>query len=288
MVAGICLSNTGTISGCYISSPMQVAGGAFTNVLVRAAGICYNNSGIVNDCYFAANINSLSTVEWGGIVYQNSEGGTVKHCYTDASGIIQSCSSIGGIVHTMTGGTVDNCWNDADLMNVQGGTGGLGGIVYSLSGGEVRNCIRYRPSGSFTCTCTTGGVVGGVVARMSGGAVRNSAFYGDLSQSTVAVKGAFVGTLSGGVIENVYALQTTSLGPLTRFYGTQSGSPSFSSCYGQVEVNGAVTVVSNDALGNLLNSHSWSQDVTPSNYLRWDATAPPMLTSSRFASKRRG
>ncbi len=285
-VAGICWESSGTgaeIVACYTSSPMQVVHG--NNHAVRAAGICYKNSALVKDCYVASNINAPTATDWGGIVYQNYGNGMVKHCYVDASGIIQSTASIGGIVHTMTSGTVDNCWNDADLMNVQGGTGGLGGIVYSMQDGEVRNCIRYRPTGSITCT--GGGVVGGVVARMSGGAVRNSAFYGDLSQSTVTVKGAFAGTLSGGDIENVYALQALLLGPRTQFYGTRNGSVSFNNCFGQIEVGNDVSVVANESLSSELNDHSWSQGLARYVYLQWDNEAPPMLTSIPFVSKRR-
>ena len=281
-VAGICWQNSGSIVACYTSSPMQVVLG--NNHAVRAAGICYKNSALVKDCYFASNINAPIATAWGGLVYQNNANGTVSHCYVDASGIIQSTASVGGIVHTMVGGTVDNCWNDADLMNVQGGSGGLGGIVYVMQGGEVRNCIRYRPMGSITCTGS--GVVGGVVARMSGGAILNSAFYGDLSQSTAAAKGAFAGSLSGGRVENVYALQAVPLGPTTSFYGTRSGNPIFYHCYGQLEVAGDVTTVPDAELSGLMNAHVWSPGLTPSNYMSWDEAAPPMLTSASSKTRK--
>ena len=282
-VAGICLENSGTIVACYTSSPTH------TTNSNCAAGICYHNTGKIKDCYFASNINALNATEWGGIVYLNSDGpnSLVSHCYIDASGIIQSRTSIGGIVHTMEGGVIDNCWNDADLMNVQGGTatgGGLGSIVYNMQGGEVRNCIRYRPTGSLTCTGK--GVVGGFVARMSGGTVLNCAFYGDMTQSTVQTKGAFVGVISGGTIENVYAYQKTPLGPPTQFYGQKSGSPTLNACYGQTEQNGVSIPVNNTVLCGSLNG--WNAPESDI-YMQWELETgsnpePPTLNPSGYIS----
>lgn len=277
-VAGICYHNTsnGNIKGCYVSSPMTVYNS--TSQAVRAAGVCYRNEGTIQDCYFAANIHAPRATEWGGLAYLNT--GTVKHSYVDASGIIQSTTSVGGIVHTMTGGMVDNCWNDADLMNVQNTTaytsGGLGGIVFSLQGGEIRNCIRYRPAGSFTCT--GGGIVGGFVARMTGGFIRNSAFYGDLTQSTSS-KGAFVGSFTGGTIENAYAYQ--SLGTtLAFYYQTANSGTTFVDCFGQTVKTGVTIPSSYADLLSSLNSHGWTEN--SGSYKSWQAydtenSAPPIL-----------
>ena len=279
-VAGICLENTasGKIVACYTSSPMHTNIG--NSYAAYAAGICYLNVGEVKDCYFASNINAPVATQWGGIVYQNGVGGTVTHCYVDASGIIQSTTSIGGIVHTMTGGVVDNCWNDADLMNVQQGpiTGGLGGIVFSLQGGEVRNCIRYRPTGSFTCTGQ--GVVGGCVARMSGDAiVRNCAFYGDMALSSVTVKGTLVGSVSGGTIENTYGWQTAA-GSASNFYGQLAGTPTLSHCYGQLQQTGVTLSTINNLLDNL---NGWSAP-TSGVYMKWKSggnNEPPILDNEQ-------
>lgn len=291
-VAGICLENSGKIVACYASSPMRAVHTTDngTTYASQAAGICFKNSNMVKDCYFASNINMLYPTEWGGIVYRNIEGGNVTHCYVDASGIIQSTASIGGIVHKIEGGVIDNCWNDADLMNVQrSNAGGLGGIVYSMEGGEVRNSIRYRPTGSLTCTGS--GVVGGFVARMSGGEVRNCAFYGDLTQSTVQVKGAFVGTISGGTIQNVYGYQTP-IGPSTDFYGQKSGNPTFSFCYGQTEQNNDIIIPSsNESLLSQLNGNGGWTATSANTYMQWidpntgtsaANTAPPVINQKSY------
>ena len=124
-IAGICYRNTGTIERCYAASPMQGMVGSTHSQ--QAAGICYENQGTVQDCYMAANINKANT-SWGGIVYLNS--GTLKNSYLDASGIIQSRTSVGGIVNTMTDGLVDGCWVNTDLIDVD--AGGLGGVVHTL------------------------------------------------------------------------------------------------------------------------------------------------------------
>jgi hypothetical protein len=278
-VAGICLENSGEnakIVACYTSSPMQVHSGSLG--AAQAAGICHQNSALVKDCYFASNINAAIPTNWGGIVYQNNAGGSVTHCYVDASGIIQTTTSVGGIVHTMVDGVVDNCRNEADLMNVQQTTnGGLGSIVYSMQGGEVRNCIRYRPTGSLTCTGS--GAVGGFVARMTGGTVRNGAFYGDMTQSTVQTRGAFVGDLRGGTIENVYGYQT-SIGPATDFYGRMSGTTTtLNYCYGQTSQQ---YVSHTDALGTDLNG--WTPE--PGIYRKWISipSNPPMIDQSSQGS----
>ena len=300
-MGGICLYNHGTITQCFIPSPMRANVG--TDESVEAGGICYSNAGTISDCYFAANIN-LSGTNWAGIAYINS-GGSLTRCYVDASGIIQSKKSVGALVHTMTGGTVDKCWNDADLLqvdnsNVQPGQDaalGLGGLVYEMSGGTVRNCYRRRSSGSMTAKI---GIMGGFVAKMSGGLIANCYVYSDMSQTVCNTKGIFVGSLTGGTIENCYGEQTAILGSPTPFYGSKSGSPALNDCYSKVEQAG-VTVY--DSHAELLNGrqnqdetyifpgltrHSWP-DGTRSYYLGWVAgpNGEPAQHSSSTLTKRK-
>ena len=300
-MGGICLYNHGTITQCFIPSPMRANVG--TDESVEAGGICYSNEGTISDCYFAANIN-LSGTNWAGIAYINS-GGSLTRCYVDASGIIQSKKSVGALVHTMTGGTVDKCWNDADLLqvdnsNVQPGQDaalGLGGLVYEMSGGTVRNCYRRRSSGSMTAKI---GIMGGFVAKMSGGLIANCYVYSDMSQTVCNTKGIFVGSLTGGTIENCYGEQTAILGSPTPFYGSKSGSPALNDCYSKVEQAG-VTVY--DSHAELLNgrqnqdetyifpgltNHSWP-DGTRSYYLGWVAgpNGEPAQHSSSTSTKRK-
>ena len=111
--AGICLHNqsTGTISGCQAVSLSVRATG-------KASGICYENtaSATVKDSYYAANITG-STAEWAGICYDNS--GTVEHCYLSSTGNIYTTSNIGGIVGiNRSGSTVDYCWVASQMRGV--------------------------------------------------------------------------------------------------------------------------------------------------------------------------
>ena len=282
-VGGICLNNHGTITQCFIPSPMRANVG--NDESVEAGGICYSNKGSISDCYFAANIN-LSGTHWAGIAYINS-GGSLTRCYVDASGIIQSKQSVGALVHTMTGGIVDKCWNDADLLQVENNTDapgmGLGGLVYEMTGGTVRNSYRRRPTGSMTAKV---GVMGGFVAKMSGGLIANCYVYGDMSQTVCNTKGIFVGAFTGGTIENCYGEQTYLLGGTAPFYGSKSGSSTFNHCYGKVEQNGIDVYTAYDALLTGLQEYtSWTESAT---YLRWKAgptNEPAQLIFS--GSKRR-
>ena len=274
-LGGICYNNTGTITGCYAASPMLVKSGNYQSGF--AGGICYTNSGTITDCYFAANSSAAVSAAWGGIAYQLT-GGTVSHCYVASSGMMVSSRSIGGIVHTMTGGTVDKCWNESDVMNVVGGSDGLGGIVNVVNGSEcvVSNCIRHNSGGTFGCTA---GPIGGVVATLAAGSVQNCAFYGDMAMSTVSKKGAFVGEMTGGAIDNAYGYQNTALGDNTRFFGAKTGG-TLTRCYGQIasSTTGSVVTVPTDN-GALLNSLNFT-DSRPSGYETWSSggSEPPILS----------
>jgi hypothetical protein len=295
-VGGICLNNHGTITQCFIPSPMRAFVG--TDVADSVGGIVFCNEGTVSDCYFAANIN-MSTAHWAGIAFQNKTGGTITHCYVDQSGIIQSKNSVGGVVHTLFDGTIENCWNDADLMLVEL-SGGLGGIVYNMIGGTVINSYRRRPSGSMTCKA---GVMGGFVARMSGGTVQNSYVYSDMSQSSCNTKGIFVGSFTGGTIENCYGEQWAITGGAENFFGSIGDDAILKSCYGQTAQSGGsngltgrahrpgtVTDYTNDASGyaDLLTALNAYTPAT--GFLQWEASSstdpePPQHKLS--SSKRR-
>lgn len=218
-VAGICYSNSGTVERCFAASSMQTVSSS-GNTSGKAAGIVFLNNGsaTVQECYMAANINMQAT-SWGGIVYTNN--GSVTQCYIGNSGIIQSTQSIGGIVHDNTG-IVDYCWNDTDLLYVDvsssatSDAGGIGGIVHTMTGGEVRNCFMGRGVGSIT---SRRGAAGGVVAYLNGGAIRNCYAYTDLSQSTVRRRGTFAGEINGGEITNCYSLSSYPTDNITAFYG---------------------------------------------------------------------
>ena len=290
-LGGICLNNHtgGKIERCFIPSPMRANVGADKSDSV--GGICYNNKGTVKDCFFAANINNAlkQQISWGGIVFQNS--GTVEHCYVDASGIIHSENSVGGIVHTLTGGTVENCWNDADLLQVDT-RGGLGGLVFRMTDGTVRNCYRRCPTGSMTAKGT--GVMGGAVARMSGGTVENSYVYSDMSQTVCDIKGMFVGAFTGGTIKNCYGEQSAIAGSMP-FYGSKSSSTTatLDKCYSKVDQAGIDVYETYDELLNGKENESHETIFPglahytpwPNGWLSW--VAGPTGEPARLGSSKR-
>lgn len=256
-VGGICLYNhSGAyVTQCFIPSPMRANVGSDQSV--EAGGICYKNEGTVNDCYFAANLN-LSNTRWGGIVYENTGSGSISNSYVDASGIIQSNNSVGGVVHTMSGGTVDNCWSDADLFQVELAEG-LGGVVYEMTGGVVKNSYRRRSTGNLTCKV---GVMGGFVAKMQGGLIANCYVWTDMSQTVCQTKGIFVGSFTAGTVENCYGEQYSARGNATNFYGTITSNATAVDCFSQAAQTGVTTYSSYSDLLSRLQGHSWSTEAS--------------------------
>lgn len=278
-VAGICYTNQGTIKGCYASSPMKVfvTESNIDKSSSYAAGICFNNQGTIEGCYFAANSSHLISASWGGIAYNNSA--TITNCYIASSGVMYSTTSVGGVVHTMTGGTLDYCRNESDVMNVTAGVNGLGGIVNTLSGGVVRNCIRHS-SGSFTCAA---GPKGGFVATMTGTPeVYNCAFYGDMSLSTATKCGAFVGDMQGGTIKNCYGIQS-AIGDAIPFYGDRDASvTTIDSCYSNATSVGITTVTDYSGLDTTLNGNITSLRLSSCHtWVAGTSTVPPTLATSK-------
>lgn len=285
-VGGICHTNEGdnaSIKGCYVTSPTRMD--YDINSSNEAGGICHTNQAKIEDCYFSANTYQ-SRAKWGGIVYkQESSSASVKRCYIDASGIIQSTGCVGGIVNTMSGGVVDYCWNNADL--IQADNQGLGGIVYALSGGEVRNCCLNSGTGMMKCT---NGVVGGIVGKLSGtGTVYNSYANADFTQTTVT-KGTAVGTMTGGTIANSYGLQPIDIN-MPHFVGSKTGG-SITHCYGHYNAGNEIPTNENvnDYAALCVNLNGWPSateggwPATVDTYRAWvqSGTNPPSLSTSAF------
>ena len=252
--AGICLQNTGTIKGCQISSPAAMT---FASNGSTAAGICYENQagGTVRDCYFAADITS-STINWAGIVYENS--GTVEHCYFSSTGHIYTSKEVGGIVRTNKGASskIDYCWLEGPLRGKI-----MGGIVDSLAAGTVINCFTQLNAMITIQNATDIG--GGLVARMTGGSIENSyvnEFYLQVENAN-ATFGGIVGKATGGSVTNCYDKENRNV-----FYGTTSGV-TYNRCYlvdgSQTEVTSISSALAISATGtsgclvDLLNDNTY-------------------------------
>lgn len=270
--AGICLINNGTITSCQ-ASDMTV------NVTGQAAGICYSNASLatVKDCYFAS-VVSGSTAHWAGIVYENS--GTVEHCYFSSTGSIYTSKGVGGIVRRNLAGKVDYCWVAAAL---QGAT--AGGIVDSLKGGKVINCFNSASAMITLLSDATANVAGGLVAFMSDGSIENSYVNGIyLSRQDVNDPiGGIVGKATGGTCNNCYARESNHV-----FYGTTSGTTYNNCCLvdgSQASIGHNFTASNYEDLQTLLNGHK------PTGGKTWEGavnnSTPPHLEAYRVTSKRR-
>ena len=279
--AGICLNNSGrdasdnlsTITGCY-------ATGSLTVNATEAAGICYGNNAVVRDCYFSATVSG--SARWGGIVYQNSA--TVEHCYASTATSLTTTATVGGIVHTLDNGTVNDCWMEG---NVQGSS--AGGVVYNVIGGKVINCFVDGSGISPTVSATgVSGVAGGLVGTLSGAGskVENSYVY-DISISG-NTKGGLIGTITGGSVTNCYSYESSA----QLFYGSKSGSPTLSRCYavapmsaqdGVTSVTSAKAVAASGTTGALIDL--LNADTRPTGGYLWTfptgmINVPPILSTS--------
>ncbi len=211
-IGGICLDNANglgnesVVSGCYVS-----ATSALTMTGAEIGGICHDNQGTVQDCYFSATINAGGDANWGGIVYKNSATvSKVEHCYLNGS--ITTTGTVGGIVHTVSSGTVDYCWLAKYVKGSQ-----AGGIAHTVSGGKVINCYTDNSEAQILVDVGSGTHIGGgIVAIVSGGEVTNSYVYTLNINGSSATLGGFVGRLTGGIISNSYAQESHT----GNFYGS--------------------------------------------------------------------
>lgn len=195
-LAGLCVTNNGTVTGGANDASLQTTGGnvagiCYTNNSVgrlqgnfslssaipqaeNIGGICYSNSGSVNDCQVSAATPTINASgNWGVVVFQNNAGGTVYNCRSVGTVVFTTDGSVGGVVN-INSGTVDGCSLNVTL---RGGSGSVGGIVAVMNGGILRNCyadgdlsISGVPSGG---SSNQADYAGGIVGYLHGGSVMN-------------------------------------------------------------------------------------------------------------------
>ena len=265
-IGGVCYNNAGTIIGCYASSPMHVNNPSSNSCL--AGGIAYSNTGTIKDSYFAAHVVN-SNMSWGGIAYINE--GTIEHCYCGKTATIRtvdltSTQTVGGIVNTMNGGTVDYCWTDATL---QGGDY-VGGIVAHMTGGLVKRSFCNDASMIVTALYANA-YVGGIVGNMDMGGVTDQTTglencYVKINKvqasSSTAKVGGIVGYYQSGRIEKAYAYESATPAAQRKFYGSISSDATvnFTKCYllGAPTTEGSavshIPTINNGSLDGLLNN----------------------------------
>lgn len=224
--AGICITNNGTIDGCYAASPIKILS------FPKAAGICYTNNGTVTNSYFSAQVIE-STASWGGIAYINN-GGTIMNCYTGELANIYTSNTVGGIVNTLTSGTVNHCRGE---MNLRGSI--VGGIAATQENGYIKNCFCDNAMMTITVTAGSGHYGGGMVGRMMKGWLENGfCNLGAVNRLDNQAKvGGIVGQIEGigegsGAnthIRNIYVYENFSSS--RTFYGNTLNTMTFAQCY---------------------------------------------------------
>ena len=278
-VSGICLVNDGLIQGCYTSTPMYIESAS------RASSICDSNSatGTIRESYHGAGIATEASMSWGGIAYSNS--GAIQRCYASETGPINTSGSVGGIVNTNYGGTVNECYNEASLQGTA-----VGGLVAYMRSGRVVNCycnddLLVLTQKSSASTLYAGGLIG----MMSGGTVENC--YAILNQveghSANGVMGGLVGRLRTGTIRYCYVYESNSLGH--SFYGTTDGGTLESTCYLVGGSQSGVSSVDATASGYNALYTALSAGAGTSGYNAWVQSAAgtlPVLQSITPAKKR--
>lgn len=201
--AGVCYENTstGTITG-YTLSDARVKVNA-----TQAASICHTNSGTIQTCYAQLNYTNTIAYNFGGLVYTNKEGATIKDCYV--AGQLRSSKQVGGICYENRG-IIDACYANAALI----GATYMGGIAAIQEGNnaEIRNC--YGIGGTLTST-TSSTTCGGVVGDLRGGLISNCFYSAQVACSgSASYYGEIVGNAAGGAIQNCYNGSS-----LANFYG---------------------------------------------------------------------
>lgn len=198
--AGICLTNsaTGTIE-CYTITTSKATGS-------QAAGVCHTNNGMIQNSQVTSSRSDVDC-PYGGIVYMNNPGATIKNC--QIYGSLISTQQIGGICHTNKG-NVDYCQANTSLLR---GSERVGGIVAYQTGGEIRNCFNGLTA-TANVTGNAASIVGGLVGYMDNGKVTNCYCTLETQSAGATYFGSIVGQVRGGAIANCYNSSTNA-----HFYG---------------------------------------------------------------------
>lgn len=261
---GICLNNRGTITGCFMETPGRIAA-------KWMGGIAYRNYRTVRSSYFSASMTGVNGI-FGGIVYRNDQN--VQNCMLYSPSQIKSGKSLGGVVY-VNYATVDSCYSNAAVFE---GKDTVGGIVAVMRGGEVRN--SYFNAGLTNIKFTGNGLCGGFVAYQKDGAIRNCYVRARIN-AAAATYGGFVGRIDGGSIENVYSRIYNSG---DKFFGAVLVAATLKSCYnyGGIRQAGVISFTNpNDGIGDHANLaaalNNWVSNAGGDPYRRWTTGDNPTL-----------
>lgn len=190
--AGICYTNNGSIYDSYFA-------GRISSSATNWGGIVYQNEGRVEHCYASSDGLIITTGTVGAIVNsQAAIGAVVNYCYSDIS---LRGSTIGSIVANLSNGKVLNSFvnNDIVVLTVSAASHVAGGLVGTMSGGTVANSYAYF---NHMNRINSDGIAGGLIGRHTGGTVANCyayetntttrLFYGDPASTTSNLTNCFL------------------------------------------------------------------------------------------------
>lgn len=281
-VAGICYNNQGTITGCYVSAPTTVL--RADNV----AGICYLNTvdGTVRDSYFATVISG-TTYNCGGIVFDNK--GLVEHCYLGEAATINTSGSVGGIVNTNTGDDasckVNYCYADGALT---GSTVGL--IAATVSNGRILNSFCNNSLTIVTLKANDDQHYGGgLVGELNGGTIENSFIYDNKIRriDNKGIIGGLIGKLNAGTVNNCYVYESNTT--THSLFGTKSNGATITDCH-IVQGSGTESGISNWATDQFTDLQSGLNSHKPVDGMSWEgavnSATPPHLEAYTVTSSK--
>lgn len=199
-VAGICLTNSSgaTVQGNFSLSSAVPQG-------ANIAGIAFTNQGDVVDCQVSSNVPMNSTGNWGIIVFNNASTGVIDNCIATGTVVYTVNGSVGGICNTNSG-TVKNCSNNVEI---RAGDGNVGGIVATMNNAaaKVFNC-RSEGTHFITGAISQADVAdncGGIVGELVKGSVKNC--YNNCRVEAATNTGGIIGYLHAdneAIVENCW------------------------------------------------------------------------------------
>ena len=252
----------GAISGCYGKMSNCYNTGNITAESkgsdVYAAGLTPEGS-IFENCYNTGIIYAKSDKNSyaGGI---STDGMDFINCYNTGNIEARQC---GGIVCSISYGTLKNCYNTGNIYSTQG-SGGIAKSIYmtcvencyntgyvysnSYSGGIVASVISFENDDRFIKNCyNTGSIVASMsVATVSGGIVGQNNYLSISNCYNMGVitatshfegyagAGGIVGVNADGFVTNCYntaAIRSSSSGAGSNFCGGIVGDSSGEICY---------------------------------------------------------
>jgi hypothetical protein len=243
-VGGVCLQNEGTVTGCFVNT-LAVPAAA------TVGGIVHSNTGTVTDCYFASRITSGSS-NWGGIVYGNDTPGIIERCYYSSTAVITTTGTAGGIVHDLKDNKVNRCRFEGSILAAS-----AAGIAHTVSGGSVINCYVDASAAQLRGD----DAAAGLVAYLTDGSIDNSFVHRSSITGTAVstVLGGVVASVTGGTVVNCYSYESHNLYGATTLTGSAL-TAAFVHCYlvdnsqtGITLVTAANTAASSGTTGALVD-----------------------------------